>query len=190
MKLFKRIITEEKISDFKIDGFENIRLLNVIDTDAWLGPLMLMSDELSVFLHGSRIWDAYYKVDKNSLTGIKPLSRKQVRSITDFYRGDEVLSTYEDFKLGEHNYIDQYLLCRETLIKNIEFSKNKKIKLSSLSGFYEDVLEDYELIDQRIIPFQNEEMIKIKFFAESIGTWKASASKVLNNDSSYNLESV
>jgi len=68
------------ISEYTIEGWgsSQIVLRHLLEPKGWLGPIMLMADEISSVLYGERIWDVAYQADEEAVTGVHPVPLQDV----------------------------------------------------------------------------------------------------------------
>jgi hypothetical protein len=173
INLFKRLLINEKMDDFPISGFSShINISQMIDIDAWLGLLMLKSDEISVHLSGKRMWDVYYKVDHNVVGGIRPIESKCINEIDNFRDNLSAITTYDAFIIGEHNFLETYLYARNAIIEGL-YIVDEKYEINSAKGMYGQMTTKPHFNDGDVLPFQSEILIKATMLSSCLSSWSA-----------------
>jgi hypothetical protein len=192
INLFKRMLINEEMDDLPINGFSSrINISQMIDVEAWLGLLMLKSDEISVHLSGKRMWDVYYKVDYDVVGGIMPIESKNINEIDNFRDMTSAITTYDAFTIGEHNFLESYLYVRNAVIEGLyAVGEEYEIKSAKVSMYGENN-EINNLNNGSILPFKNEKSIKATMLSICLSGWGASIESELapspTNDSSLDI---
>ena len=165
--LYKKIVQSEGLNKCLVSGFNgNITVYHMIDMDAWLGAIMLRTDELSVYNRGSRIWDVYYRLDESAIEPIRPIESKYIDKIENYDKNLPAIETYNMFPVEKPSLTDLYIYARKALIEGLFEGKDGKVDIKPLNGYYDSVIEGYEINENSIIPFQGIEMITARKFSE------------------------
>jgi hypothetical protein len=191
INLFKRLLIHEKMDDFLISGFSSpINISQMIDEDAWLGLLMLKSDELSVYMSGKRMWDVYYKVDQEVVGGIRPIESKDINKIDNFRDNLSAVTTYDAFVIGEHNFLETYLYARNAVVESL-YAVGEKYEIKPVKGIYNKMTPKNHFNDGDVLPFQSENLIKATMMSSCLADWGAAIENEMepipSNDSGLDI---
>jgi hypothetical protein len=173
INLFKRLLKHEEMDNFPISGFSShINISQMIDEDAWLGLLMLKSDEISVYMSGNRMWDVYYRVDQNVVGGIRPIESKDINEIDNFRDNLSAITTYDAFAIGEHNFLETYLYARNAVVESL-YAVEEKYEIKPAKGIYSKMTTKTHFKDGDVLPFQSENLIKATMLSSCLSGWSA-----------------
>lgn len=131
-KMFAQIISEASIGDYSIKGVtENIKLRQLCHPLGWLSHWMLKSDEYSIFLTGTRLWNVGYIAENKAMEGVTPI-RKEL--LTDLQKHP----SYERFDLydeQENTTALKYLISKHALLNTLNVDGNE-VSIKPIRGFY------------------------------------------------------
>lgn len=133
MDIFTAIIDHNGMSNFTIkDWGEEIMLNYLTVPEGWLSRWMIRSDELSIVLFGSRMWDVAYVADKSSVEGFIPVPLSEIAEDTEY------LDTYKVFSLAEDEGIPfsaRYLVAQQAFFETININ-GTEVEIKPIRGLY------------------------------------------------------
>lgn len=136
MDIYKAIIHRNGLSKHTIkDWGPDLVLPHLTDPEGWLATWMLKSDELSVELLGSRIWDCVYIADKNSVEGVKPVD---LSSLSDFEDRDGY-QTYTQYEIAEKNGVPisiRFMICNAAFCQSLNVHQ-REVSIKPIQGLYD-----------------------------------------------------
>lgn len=146
------------VSEYAIEGWgSQIVLRHLLEPKGWLGPIMLMADEISSVVFGERIWDVAYRANEESVEGVEPVALSDVQD-------DSVIQSYKQtphpgISRGHATLIHQLALSRKLVIDH----EAKTVAIREIEGVYPNTkpLENGEYL-----LFPNEDMLTQAIWAD------------------------
>ena len=179
--LFSHILRTDDIGERGVAGVkESLKVKHMTHPLAWLPQWMLLSDELSVVLTGSRLWDCVYKANKGSVEGF-------TADPPDEFLEDDTYKTYlkhRSFSADDIPISLRYQIAKKSLHDSLE-EKEKKYALKPLSGFYRLTTS---VENGNILPFSDQDLLTMSAFNRMICSFNRKRLVELTNEKARKLD--
>ncbi|WP_137297100.1 hypothetical protein [Psychromonas sp. SP041] len=164
ISFFKEIIMANGLEYHAVNEFEErVFLKYMADPMGWLSSWMLRSDELCALITGSRMWDAYYVRNSESMRLMTPIN-------SDAMKDERTMATqsYESFPLADDIGVPlsvKYAIANSAFKETLILYPNQKVDIKLTTGFY-DIKKELE--DGEVLPFQSPTHLNALFLNRQI----------------------
>ena len=168
--LYRKLINEEQLNKLLVNGFsESVTTDLMMNSDAWLGPIMLKADEISIAINGKRLWDVFYIIDKSCIEGIRAVDTSARGKFEQSEVNVNSLATYDEVEIdSEVSPTESYLIARLSLISSVRIFEDGKVDMVPIRRMPPQGEASFS--DGQVVPLYSEKIIKANFLNEALSS--------------------